>query len=87
VGNVPLLRTLTGCSKDGTVRQHDLRTHHVCGEGSCPPPLVKLNHELSSISSSPLKPYQFVVAGESPYVRRASLPPVRVNLYYKGLSV
>ncbi|KAK2466242.1 hypothetical protein APHAL10511_001884 [Amanita phalloides] len=54
-------------AEDGTVRQHDLRTYHTCREDSCPPPLVKLSHELSTISSSPLTPYQLVVAGESPY--------------------
>ncbi|PFH52759.1 hypothetical protein AMATHDRAFT_1806 [Amanita thiersii Skay4041] len=54
-------------AEDGTVRQHDLRSHHVCREGSCPTPLVKFNFELSTISLSPLTPYQFVVAGDSPY--------------------
>ncbi|KIL58630.1 hypothetical protein M378DRAFT_170377 [Amanita muscaria Koide BX008] len=54
-------------AEDGTVRQHDLRTHHICDEDSCPAPLVKLNHGLSTISMSPLTPYQFVVAGDSPY--------------------
>ncbi|KIL70024.1 hypothetical protein M378DRAFT_156082 [Amanita muscaria Koide BX008] len=54
-------------AEDGTVRQHDLRTHHICDEDSCPAPLVKLNHELSTISMSPLTPYQFIVAGDSPY--------------------
>ncbi|KAF8640101.1 hypothetical protein AX17_001339 [Amanita inopinata Kibby_2008] len=54
-------------AEDGTVRQHDLRSHHVCGQGTCPAPLVKVNHELSTISLSPLTPYQFVVAGDSPY--------------------
>lgn len=54
--------------KDGSVRQHDLRTSHDCGRGICPSPLVKLNHELSTLTLSPLTPYQFVVAGESPYV-------------------
>lgn len=51
-------------SEDGTVRQHDLRVKHRC-KGSCPAPLVKLNHGLSAIAMSPLTPYQFVVAGES----------------------
>jgi WD repeat-containing protein 42A len=56
-------------SKDGSVRQHDLRTSHNCrNNGSCPAPLVKVNHELSTLALSPLTPYQFVVAGESPYV-------------------
>ncbi|KAF8621602.1 hypothetical protein AX15_007622 [Amanita polypyramis BW_CC] len=54
-------------AEDGTVRQHDLRTHHFCCEDSCPAPLVNLGHELSTISSSPLTPYQFVIAGDSPY--------------------
>ncbi|OBZ70201.1 hypothetical protein A0H81_10030 [Grifola frondosa] len=54
-------------AEDGTVRQHDLRVPHNCLGGSCPPPLVKLNHELSTLALSPLTPYQFVVAGESPY--------------------
>ncbi|RDB22735.1 WD repeat protein iqw1 [Hypsizygus marmoreus] len=53
--------------EDGSVRQHDLRTPHECSRGSCPPPLVKVNHELSTLALSPLTPYQFVVAGESPY--------------------
>jgi hypothetical protein len=55
--------------KDGTVRQHDLRTPHICPNLTCPAPLVKVNHELSTMSLSPLTPYQFVVAGEAPYVR------------------
>ncbi|KAG9317682.1 WD40-repeat-containing domain protein [Chiua virens] len=54
-------------AEDGQVRQHDLRTPHVCGKGTCPPPLVKLPHELSTIALSPLTPYQFVVGGESPF--------------------
>jgi len=53
--------------QDGTVRQHDLRTAHRCGE-SCPAPLVEMNHELSTLAMSPLSPYQFVVAGEMSYV-------------------
>jgi len=51
------------------VRQHDLRTSHSCSSGACPAPLVELPHELSTIALSPLTPYQFVVGGESPYVR------------------
>lgn len=54
-------------AEDGTVRQHDLRTHHVCGDRGCPAPLVKLPHELSTIALSPLTPYQFIVGGESPF--------------------
>ncbi|GAA5893872.1 hypothetical protein JCM6882_003116 [Rhodosporidiobolus microsporus] len=64
------------CGEDGTVRQHDLRTHHVCrtpGPGrqpnaSCPPPLASY-HGLSlySLSLSKLRPHLFVVAGTSPY--------------------
>ncbi|TFY70163.1 hypothetical protein EVG20_g2843 [Dentipellis fragilis] len=53
-------------AEDGTVRQHDLRVPHRCRSG-CPAPLVKLNHDLSTLALSPLTPYQFVVAGESPY--------------------
>ncbi|KAI0026963.1 WD40-repeat-containing domain protein, partial [Vararia minispora EC-137] len=53
-------------AEDGTVRQHDLRTLHSCRSG-CPAPLVKLASDLSTLSLSPLTPYQFVVAGESPY--------------------
>ncbi|KAJ7771409.1 WD40 repeat-like protein [Mycena maculata] len=52
-------------SEDGTVRQHDLRTSHECDYSSCPPPLTKLNFELSTISLSPLTPFHYVVAGES----------------------
>ncbi|KAI0698580.1 WD40-repeat-containing domain protein [Cytidiella melzeri] len=52
-------------SEDGTVRQHDLRAHHTCVDGSCPTPLVEMNHELSTLALSPLTPYQFVVAGSS----------------------
>ncbi|KIM90838.1 hypothetical protein PILCRDRAFT_150692 [Piloderma croceum F 1598] len=55
-------------AEDGTVRQHDLRaSQHTCSSGTCPPPLVKLPHELSTLALSPLTPYQFVVAGEAPY--------------------
>ncbi|GAA5825498.1 hypothetical protein JCM11251_007011 [Rhodosporidiobolus azoricus] len=64
------------CGEDGTVRQHDLRTHHVCrasGLGrqpnaSCPPPLASY-HGLSlySLSLSKLRPHLFVVAGTAPY--------------------
>ncbi|EJF61237.1 WD40 repeat-like protein [Dichomitus squalens LYAD-421 SS1] len=54
-------------SEDGTVRQHDLRVPHSCQGDACPAPLVALNCELSTLSLSPLTPYQFVVAGESPY--------------------
>ncbi|CCM01584.1 uncharacterized protein FIBRA_03644 [Fibroporia radiculosa] len=54
-------------AEDGTVRQHDLRAPHNCHSGSCPAPLVRMNHELNTIALSPLTPYQFVVAGESPY--------------------
>ncbi|KAI0832422.1 WD40 repeat-like protein [Trametes gibbosa] len=53
--------------EDGSVRQHDLRVPHSCASDSCPAPLVQLNHELSTLSLSPLTPYQFVVAGASPY--------------------
>jgi hypothetical protein len=67
-------------AEDGRVRQHDLRARpHQCRRNngwrqtrgdldSCGPPLVRLPHELHSISSSPLAPHQFVVAGDSPYV-------------------
>ncbi|KAF4601999.1 hypothetical protein EYR40_005200 [Pleurotus pulmonarius] len=55
-------------AEDGSVRQHDLRVSHTCGPGgSCPAPLIKCQHELSTLALSPLSPYQFVVAGESPY--------------------
>jgi len=54
-------------AEDGTVRQHDLRVPHDCRAGSCPAPLVKLSHELSTAALSPLTPYQLVVAGESPF--------------------
>nr|GAT59468.1 WD40 repeat-like protein [Mycena chlorophos] len=54
-------------SEDGSVRQHDLRNRHDCHARACPPPLLKLDIELSTIALSPLTPYQFVVAGESEY--------------------
>ncbi|KAF9457019.1 WD40-repeat-containing domain protein [Collybia nuda] len=54
-------------AEDGSVRQHDLRVSHNCGGRVCPPPLVKIKHSLSTLALSPLTPYQFVVAGESPY--------------------
>lgn len=50
------------------MRQHDLRVPHDCALGSCPAPLITLNHDLSTLALSPLTPYQFIVAGESPYV-------------------
>lgn len=48
---------------DHTVRQHDLRTPHTCPR--CPQPLVKVPHALNALTSSPLTPWYFVVAGES----------------------
>lgn len=56
-------------AEDGTVRQHDLRTPHQCNRlrESCPAPLVALPHDLSALALSPLSPFMFVVAGESPY--------------------
>ncbi|KAL1946798.1 hypothetical protein VTO73DRAFT_14902 [Trametes versicolor] len=54
-------------AEDGSVRQHDLRVPHSCASNACPAPLVLLDHELSTLSLSPLTPYQFVVAGASPY--------------------
>ncbi|KAI0352957.1 WD40 repeat-like protein [Trametes cingulata] len=53
-------------AEDGSVRQHDLRVPHTCS-ASCPAPLVQLSHELSTLSLSPLTPYQFVIAGASPF--------------------
>lgn len=53
-------------AEDGQVRQHDLRTRHTC-RSSCPPPIVKVRHELSTLALSPLAPHQFVVAGDSPF--------------------
>lgn len=50
------------------MRQHDLRVPHNCTSGNCPAPLARVEHELSTIALSPLTPYQFVVAGASPYV-------------------
>lgn len=68
---IKLGNMMKSLSKDGTVRQHDLRTNHRCSAGTCPPPLVTLPHPLSSLALSPLTPYQFVVAGEAPHVSRA----------------
>lgn len=87
--------------KDGTVRQHDLRAPHSCGPNSCPVPLVELDQELCTLSLSPLTPYQFVVAGDGPYVGHsydthvAYLTPFRVTsmiadtrvLHWKSLGV
>ncbi|KAF8605379.1 WD40 repeat-like protein [Ceratobasidium sp. AG-I] len=50
---------------DHTVRQHDLRTPHMCPR--CPQPLVKVPHALNGLALSPLTPWYFVVAGESKY--------------------
>ncbi|GAA5976376.1 hypothetical protein JCM11641_005993 [Rhodosporidiobolus odoratus] len=68
---------LLSCGEDGTVRQHDLRTHHVCRtsrlgsqpNASCPPPLASYGGGMSlySLSLSKLRPHLFVVAGTSPY--------------------
>ncbi|THH06795.1 hypothetical protein EW145_g3845 [Phellinidium pouzarii] len=56
-------------AEDGTVRQHDLRTPHRCSrnQSNCPPPLVTMPHDLSTLALSPLAPHLFVVAGESPF--------------------
>jgi len=55
-------------SEDGTVRQHDLRTTHVC-RSSCPPPLLDSLGSISlyTLSVSRLQPWLFTVAGTSPY--------------------
>ncbi|CAK5275516.1 unnamed protein product [Mycena citricolor] len=53
-------------AEDGCIRQHDIRTAHSCGD-ACPPPLLDIGFELSTLSLSPLTPYQFVAAGEAPY--------------------
>ncbi|KAJ4001138.1 WD repeat-containing protein, partial [Lentinula boryana] len=50
-------------ASDGTVRQHDLRTPHVC-RNHCPAPLLQVHHELSTLTTSS---YYCVVAGDSPY--------------------
>ncbi len=52
-------------SEDQTVRGHDLRTPHSCP--ACPPPLVQMPHPLSALALSPLSPWLFAVAGESPH--------------------
>ncbi|KAI3612177.1 wd repeat-containing protein [Moniliophthora roreri] len=54
-------------SEDGSVRQHDLRTPHSCRTSTCPPPILQVEHELSTLALSPLTPYQMVVAGSSPF--------------------
>lgn len=64
--------------KDGTVRQHDLRVGHSCKQG-CPPALLEMPIELSTISMSPRTPYQFVVAGYSHYVSFALIPIGTLN--------
>lgn len=57
-------------SEDHSVRSHDLRVPHTCALGSqstsCPPPLIKLPYRLSTMATSPLTPWLFVVAGEMP---------------------
>ncbi|BGP50055.1 hypothetical protein JCM10450v2_005963 [Rhodotorula kratochvilovae] len=64
------------CAEDGTVRQHDLRTHHVCrrnrfepaDDAACPPPLAAYSGlSLYSLTISKLRPHLFVVAGTSPF--------------------
>lgn len=50
------------------MRQHDLRAPHTCQSGGCPAPLVQFPDRLSTLSMSPLTPWQFVVGGESIYV-------------------
>ncbi|KAM0790270.1 hypothetical protein ACM66B_005575 [Microbotryomycetes sp. NB124-2] len=63
------------CGEDGTVRQHDLRTHHVCRQpgsrsagAGCGPPLASYEGlSLYSMSISKLRPHLFVCAGTSPY--------------------
>lgn len=50
-----------------------MRSPHMCGSHSCPPPLLRLPHDLSAIARSPLTPYNLVVAGDSPYVGLMSI--------------
>ncbi|KAF8309338.1 WD40 repeat-like protein [Clavulina sp. PMI_390] len=55
-------------AEDKTVRSHDLRVPHTCIPGSqsssCPAPLVRLPNRLSTLATTPLAPWLFVVAGE-----------------------
>jgi hypothetical protein len=55
----PCRRTAASRRVFGNLGEPDLAQ---CGQ-----PLVQIGHDLSAISSSPLAPHQFVVAGESPY--------------------
>ncbi|CAO1623984.1 unnamed protein product [Parajaminaea phylloscopi] len=57
---------LLSVAEDGDVRSHDLRTHHQC-RSACPRPLLHSSTPLYSLSVSPMQPYLFAVAGESPY--------------------
>ena len=60
--------------QDGTVRQHDLRTPHTCGQsGSCPAPLIDVGHSLLAMSISSLTPHELVVAGEEHHVSRLEI--------------
>ncbi|KAH8830523.1 WD40 repeat-like protein [Flagelloscypha sp. PMI_526] len=47
-------------------RQHDLRTAHSC-TSRCPEPLMRSPFDLSTLSTSPVVPYYFLIAGESSY--------------------
>lgn len=71
------------CAEDGTVRQHDLRMHHVCRKSrfdkssdvKCPPPLAEYpGLSLYSLTISKLRPHLFVVAGQSPYAFLRACP-------------
>ena len=60
--------------QDGTVRQHDLRAPHNCGQsGSCPAPLIDVGHSLLAMSISSLTPHELVVAGEEHHVSRLEI--------------
>lgn len=63
------------CSEDATVRRYDLRESHVCEAGrsgeNCPPLLLSYADseiEFNTITTSPLQPYLYAVAGSSPFI-------------------
>ena len=56
------------CGADGNVFLHDIREPHTCNAPDSMNYLVRSNNEIFSMDANPLRPYEFVVSGSSPFI-------------------